>query len=185
MNKSAVFLLASLLIVSVQAQTPAPKPGPEHKKLAVFAGDWKYTGTAQTTPLGPGGKFVGTQKGRMILNGFFLECRWKDKGDFGDEKGVVTEGVELYGYDSVNKNYTVVVRESNGASSTGSMTVDGNVWRYTATRTESDGKVYQFRNLWAVSDDGKRWTLKTELSSDGTSWTLLYDIVMTKVRNAR
>ncbi len=36
----AVGLIMLLLAVSGAAQTPAPKPGPEHKKLMIWVGEW-------------------------------------------------------------------------------------------------------------------------------------------------
>jgi hypothetical protein len=185
MKTSALWLLSSLLILNVQAQTPAPKPGAEQKKLEVWAGDWKYTGTSYPTPLGKAGKFVGTQKVRMILNGFFLETRWEDKGDYEDEKGVVSQGVEIDSYDPVKKNYPVFGWENDGASSTGSMTVDGSTWKSSSTRTGSDGKTYQIRGVTTFTEDGKRATWKLELSPDGVSWIPWLEGINTKTRSGR
>ena len=185
MNKSALLLLSLLLTLNIQAQTPAPKPGPDQKKLEVWAGDWKYKGTGYATPLGKPGTFAGTQKTRMSLNRFFLESRWLDKADSGEDKGLVSQGLEIDGYDTAKKNYTISVWEGDGAFSTGSMTVSGNCWTSVSTRTGSDGKAYQTRGVTTFSEDGKRATVKMELSSDGTTWMPSYDLVMTKTRSSR
>ncbi len=185
MKTVTLLMLSSLLALSVQAQTKPAKPGPEQKKLEVLAGDWKYTGTQFATPLGAAGKFAGTYKNRMTMNGFFIEIRWKDKGDYGDDKGVVTEGVEIDWYDSATKGYGSFTYEQDGAVGTGPMTIDGNTWRGTSTRKGSDGKDYQVRTESTVSEDGKRYTYKAEISVDGTKWIPWLDMVGTKVRDGR
>ena len=45
----------------VAAQATKATPGPEHKRMAYFAGQWNYQGEAKNSPLGPGGKIAGTE----------------------------------------------------------------------------------------------------------------------------
>ena len=54
---TAVVAWTALTITSL-AQTEAPKPVPEHKKLAVFVGTWTLTGDMKPGPMGPGGKMT-------------------------------------------------------------------------------------------------------------------------------
>lgn len=178
------WLLATFLILAVQGQT-APQPGPEHQKLHVWTGEWKYEGTAHANPLGKGGPFAGVQTGRTILNGFFVELRWNDKGDFGDEKGVVGEGLDIYGYDPVAKAYTVTSFDREGARSVGTLEVEGNTWRQTSTRTGSDGKIHQGRYVMVFSKDGREISVKSELRTAEGKWVPLWDLVMKKVGEAR
>lgn len=61
MHKSAVPCLAALITllsipaVLAQEPAPAPKPGPEHEKLAYFIGTWKSEADVKPTAFGPGG----------------------------------------------------------------------------------------------------------------------------------
>lgn len=185
MKNAALLLIASLFVLKVGAQSPLPRPVAELQKLEVWTGKWKYEGTAYKTPLGDGGKFRGSQTGRMILNGSFVELRWQDKGDFGNDKGSISEGLDVYGYDSAKKTYTVVSFERDGATTTGTLTVDGNTWRQASVRTASDGKSYQNRYVMSFSDGGKRVTTKCEYSVDGVNWMPSWDGVMTKTGKAR
>jgi hypothetical protein len=41
-----------VLAVAARAQMEMPKPGPEHKKLDVFAGVWALDGDMKTSPMG-------------------------------------------------------------------------------------------------------------------------------------
>jgi hypothetical protein len=75
-----LFLLVACFATAMQAQSQAPKPDPEMKKLHVFVGHWTYEGEATPGPLGPGGKFAGEYDGQMILGGFFYQGRWTEKG---------------------------------------------------------------------------------------------------------
>jgi len=42
-----LFLLVVCFAAAMQAQAPAPKPGPEVKKWGIWAGDWTMVGTAK------------------------------------------------------------------------------------------------------------------------------------------
>ena len=64
----AVLLLSSVFAAG-QNPPPTPKPGPEQKNLGYFAGDWKTTGDLKPGPMGPGGKFTGTDHVEF--------CRWR------------------------------------------------------------------------------------------------------------
>jgi hypothetical protein len=185
MMKSVLLLLASVVMLNVHAQTGTAKPGPEHRKLQVWVGDWKYKGTVYDTPERKGGRFEGTQKARMILDGFFLQVDWRDKGDYGDNKGNVDIGMDVYGYDPIKRVYTMFGFGGGGGTTTGTLTVEGNTWTQTGSRMTADGKTNQDRYVIVFSEDGKRITVKCEYFADGTKWSPAFDLVMTKVRNAR
>jgi hypothetical protein len=57
-----VSTLIVVCAVLVLAQAPqAPKPGPEHQKVAPFIGNWTFDGEAKSGPMGKGGKVTGTE----------------------------------------------------------------------------------------------------------------------------
>ena len=72
---SSLLLLAAITPTAWMHAADQPQPGPEHKRLEVWVGEWTYEGEAKETPIGPAGKFAGKLTGRMVLNGFFLEAR--------------------------------------------------------------------------------------------------------------
>ncbi len=65
------FLSAAVVGTAIFAQTPAPKPDVEVKKLHVLVGHWTWEWEAKPGPLGSGGKATGEYDGQMILGGFF------------------------------------------------------------------------------------------------------------------
>ena len=73
---SAVVSIA-VASAAVLAQTPAPKPGPEHKRIGYFAGQWSYQGEVTASPLGPAGKVTSTETCEWFAGGFALVCRTK------------------------------------------------------------------------------------------------------------
>jgi hypothetical protein len=83
------------------AQAPKPTPGPEHKRIAYFAGQWKFEGEIKDSPLGPGGKLTSAQTCEWFAGGFQLVCRSKGNGP----KGPMT-GQSSMSYDAARKSYT-------------------------------------------------------------------------------
>src|SRR5207245_5730454 len=76
-------LIVICLVAPLRAQTSAPKPDPELKKLHVLIGHWTYEGEYKPGPLGGGSKVKGVWDARMILGGFFLHEEVNEKVDAG------------------------------------------------------------------------------------------------------
>ena len=98
-KRAVMALLLLLFTASMQAQGPAPKPGPEYKAYEVWLGDWQYEGEAKDSPIGPGGKYSGRTTVRWVLDGWFMEFRSQERGNLGD-----LEVVEFDWYDAAAKN---------------------------------------------------------------------------------
>jgi hypothetical protein len=181
MQRISILLLVLVVCfaTAMQAQAPAPKPGPEVKKLRVGGvGHWTYEGEAKPGPLGPGGKFTGEFTGQMILGGFFFQGRWTEKGPAGE-----THGLEIDGYDPVNKNFSSGFYSDDGSTFSGVLTITGNTWTY-AGRFVVGGKENQFKGTFVLTPDLASATYKTEISADGTTWTPLGESRWTKVKPA-
>jgi hypothetical protein len=172
-------LLFSLFVVcfltALQAQAPAPKPGPEHKKVGVFVGHWTFTGEYKAGPLGPGGPVTGEYTGQMILGGFFLQGHWVEKGPLGTARGF-----ETFGYDPANKNYFQSQYMDNGSIGSGVFTVNGNTWNYSG-KIVAAGKQYMWRGTFTFAVDLTGIDGKTEIS-DGNTWTPFWEVKFTKVK---
>lgn len=173
----AVFTVFLLLGSGPGRAQELPKPGPEQKKLEVWVGRWKYEGTSKQSPFGPAARFKGTQTGRMVLNGFFLETRWKDKG----ETGYIGEGIGLQGYDAAKKSYVDYGFDNEGVASPAVTTVQGNTWTSISTRPDDAGKVYNVRFIATFSADGRTVVNTAEYSADnGQTWRLWWELTMKK-----
>jgi hypothetical protein len=159
-----LFLLVFCSVTAMQAQAPAPKPGPELKKLRAVVGHWTFDGEFKSGPLGPGGKGTGEDNCRMILGGFFFQCQLTGK---------VAEGemrlLEIDGYDPVNKNFSSRFYMGDGSTFSGVLTVTGNTWTYEGKWTAA-GKEYQYKETFILSPDLTGGTDKSEISVDGKTW---------------
>ncbi|MCW5556868.1 MAG: DUF1579 family protein, partial [Verrucomicrobiae bacterium] len=164
--------------LQIQGQSQdQPQPGPEHKKLEAWVGEWSYEGGGPASPFGPAAKFQGKASVRMVLNGFFLEDRWQDTSD----NGYVTQGIVLTGYDSTKKTYTEYGFENDGLASSTVSTLEGNVCTSVGTRIDKTGKVYKTKFIRVLATDGNGFTQKAEYSSDdGKTWLLWWELTAKK-----
>jgi uncharacterized protein (DUF2147 family) len=177
-----ITLLLSLLIVcfatATQAQTTAPKPDPALQKLHVWVGHWKYEGEYKPGPLGPAGKATGEYDGKIILGGFAFRGQWTEKGPAEE-----TRGLEVYGYDPVNKNYPFSIYIDNGGIYSGAMNVSGNTYTLMG-KFLAAGKVYDAKATVISASDGMSATRKNEISADGKTWITFEEGKFTKAQPA-
>ena len=161
------FMVLSALLTQLNA-ADQPKPGPEHKKLEVFVGEWTFEGSGQATPFLPAsGNFRGILTGRIVLGGFFLEMYARDISD----NGYLLEHKVMRTYDPTKKAFVDYIFENDGTVSMNTVTVDGNTWTMTGTTKDSEGKDYRTRAVEVVSPDGRTLTGTFEYSSDdGKTW---------------
>jgi hypothetical protein len=172
------FLLFICFATAAQAQTPAPKPDPAIKKLHVFVGHWTYEGENKLGPFGPGGKFTGEYTGQMTLGGFFLQGRWTEKGPGGE-----TRGLEIDGYDLVNKNFSSEAYMDEGSRFSGVLTVSQNTYTW-AGKFILAGKQYLFKQTFILAADLTSATDKDEISVDGKTWAPSREAKWTKTKPA-
>ena len=173
-----LFLSVFCFTTAMQAQAPAPKPDPEVKKLHADVGHWTYEGEAKPGPGCPGGKFTGEFDGQMILGGFFFQGRWTEKGPAGE-----TRGLEIDGYDPVNRNFSSEMYFEGGGRFSGVLTITGNTWTY-AGKLVTAGKQYQYKTSFVASPDLASGTYKDEISPDGKTWIPCGESKWTKAKPA-
>jgi hypothetical protein len=148
--------------VTVAAQATKATPGPEHKRMAYFAGQWKYEGEAKESPLGPGGKLTGSETCEWFAGSFALVCRSKGTGP----KGPGT-GQSVMSYDPARKAYTFFAISSHGDNIfvrgqvqdkvwtwSDEVTIEGKKMKIVATVTEETPTSYSFK-LEAGADGGQ------------------------------
>jgi hypothetical protein len=178
MRALIALIVAACFNVSALAQQPtqSPKPDPELKKLAVYVGQWRYEGESKPGPLGPAGKVAGEAISEMILRGFFLDWRWKEQAN-----GAETRGLEILGYDPINKNYSSTAYVDDGSSSAGAYVFEGNTSNYSGRLTIGE-KQYLFRYTETFAADLMSFVQRAEVSVDGKTWMPLSEIRYTKVK---
>jgi hypothetical protein len=167
-------ILAVALSTFIAAQPPTPKPGPEHKRLEVFAGTWKLDATMHPSPMGPGGKITGTETCRMFEGGYHVICDSSGTGAMGPMKGhaVMTwdRNAKTYRYFSINNM-------PDGDQATGS--VSGNTWTWNGKTELGGGKSINSR-FTLVETSPTVHTMKWEMSEDGKTWKVVMDGKSTK-----
>jgi hypothetical protein len=101
-------VLASAVVSKVQTSTV--QSGPEYKILDAWTGDWIIQEEAKDTPAEPAYRVDWTLKGQRILGGFFLEVHHRL-----EFLGTVQNGLEVTGYDPIEKTCTTHVYYDNGS----------------------------------------------------------------------
>lgn len=174
----AVCFVVLVLAVVAWAQTPAPKPGPEQKKLEMWVGKCTYEGEAKVTPLGPAGKYSGMATVRPVLGGFFVEWRGEEKGLSG-----TSQWFEIDGYDALNKKFMWNSFSSDGSFQAVTYTIEGNTVNYSGTQFQGE-KQYKFRGSCVFAPDLMSWVTKQEVSVDGKTWMPWREDKTTKTKSS-
>jgi len=166
-----IFALFGGLLVA-QAP-PMPKSGPEHQRLRYFVGEWKNEGTMKASPMGPGGKFTGTDHNSM-LGDFFLVLRSEGNGPMG-----ATKGIAMMGYDPKEKGYTYDGFDSMGEHDIAKGSISGPTWTWLSPEQEMGGKKIKGRFI-LKEVSATSYTYSYDMSVDGGEWTNIMEGKATK-----
>lgn len=168
MKTLQVILAAVLLSEAALAQMEQPKPGPELKKLDVFAGTWTLDGTMKPSSMGPGGSMTEDERCEWMEGGFYLVCHSDYKGTMGS--GV---GLSVLGYSPEEKAYTYREFNSFGEFEDSRGHVDGDTWTWTSDEKMGDVSMHGRFTMKIASD--KAYSFSFEMSQDGTKWMDVMD----------
>jgi hypothetical protein len=170
-------LLALTCAGAVLGQAPSgpPKPGPEHQKLAYFAGKWASEGEMKPSPFGPGGKFTFTETCEWLPGGFALACHSEGKM----QEGIV-KGLSVMGYDPGEKTYVYFETNSLGENVFSRGRVEGDTWTWT-NESKMNGKPVRARfTLKQVSADSAAY--KFEMSTGDEPLKLVMEGKQTRTK---
>jgi len=165
----ALFICLTLLpgfAVLVRAQTELPKPAPELRKLDYFAGTWRAQGEVKPGPMGPGGKFTGTNKVRCMDGGFFLVTH----SEFNGAMGQGTETAYM-GYDSNDKMYTYYSFNTLGEADHAKGKLEGDTWTWLSETRMGPQTIKGRLTLKMLS--ATAYSFKFETSTNGNTWNTL------------
>jgi hypothetical protein len=167
MRKFAALPIAALLIclgvtiIGAQESGAPPKPGPEHAKLAYFAGKWIAEGEMKPSFYGPGGKFTSTETCEWFSGNFALVCNSE-----GQMFGSTVKGLSVLSYDPGEKTYVYFETNSMGENTFSRGTVDGDIWTWTG-ENKMDGKTIHSRfTLKRLSDDSYSYKFEAAAGSE-------------------
>lgn len=174
----AVAIALGAAVVAAQATKPTkPTPGPEQKRIAYFAGQWKFEGEAKDSPLGPGGKISATETCEWFAGGFQLVCRSKGTGP----KGPGT-GMSVTSYDPTRKAYTFYALSSHGDNIFVRGQVQDKVWTWTDEAAIEGKKVKIVATV--VEETPTSYSFKLEASVEGGPMMVIEQGKSTKVGKA-
>jgi len=182
-TKRPLFLAVAIALVwrfaglgSAQAPAGPPKPGPEHQKLAYFAGTWTSEADMKPSAFGPGGKFTFTQTCEWFDGNFALVCHSDGKTQASSFKGL-----SIFGWDPAAKTYTYYESNTAGQSVFSRGTVEGDTWIWNNEGSKVNGKPVLVRfTLKQVSSDLA--TYKFEMGASGDDMNLMMDGKQTRVK---
>ncbi len=168
-----LFLVALPLLLAQNPPAP-PKPAPEMERVKYFLGNWSLSGTMQPGPMGPGGKFTGTEHNELGLGGFFMVGH----STF-NATGMSGTGVSYFGYDANKKVYTYDEYSSMGEAEHSTGNVNDKTWVWT---NENDMGGQKFTGRFTlVQASATSYNIKYEYSTDGgKTWKLLMEGTGTK-----
>lgn len=171
-------VFASILFAAAALAQMAPTPGPELKKLDYFVGTWTAEGTISPGPWGAGGKFTSTGSDEWSMGNFFLvgHSDYKMPAELGGDG----KGMRLMGYDAEHGVYTYDAYNSQGRRELAQGTLSSDTWTWKSSQTYNGQDIQQRSTIKMVSPTS--YTLKYEVSIDGTNWMPFMDLKATKAK---
>ena len=164
------------IAAAAAAQAPqAPKPGPEHQRLAYFVGKWTADGDMKASPMGPGGKMTSTATCEWFDGRFAVICHTEGKSSMGSSKSM-----GIISYSPEEKVYTYYEVDSSGMTmaSVPRGTVQGNTWTYTDESTMGGKKMKSRVTLKELSPT--TYTFMMEMQGPDGKWTPVVESKNTK-----
>ena len=169
MKRRGMTLAAAVMFAAAaMAQTGAPKPGPELKKLDVFVGMWTLDGKLKPGMMGAGGTMTENEKCEWMEGGFYLVCHSDYKSTMGN--GV---GLSVMGYSPDDRAYTYREFNSSGEFDDSKGTVDGDTWTWTSD-SKMAGTTTKGRFTIQVTSAAS-YTFVFDMSQDGTKWSTVME----------
>jgi hypothetical protein len=176
MNRKAIFV-ATIVLFSFSAWAQmGEKPGPEVKKLDYFVGSWTTDATIAPGPWGAGGKFTSTDTTEWMEGSFFVVTHSNFK--MPPELGGDGKEMSVMGYDTQQNMYLSEGFNSQGNHESSKGTVSGDTWTWTSEANYGGQDIKQKMTIKVLSPTS--FTLKFEVSTDGTTWTTFMEGKATK-----
>ena len=148
----------------------APKPGPEHERLAYWVGNWTSEAEIKDNPMMPAGKITSSERCEWFEGKFAVVCLSEAQGPIGPVKGIgiMSYSPELkvhtyYGTDSSGMTMTTIPRGK----------VEGNTWVYN-DESMMGGKMVKSRYTIMITSDTS-YDFKWELQGLDGQWSTVME----------
>jgi hypothetical protein len=166
---------------ALAADAPAaPKPTPDHEKLAYFVGKWTMEGDMKESPAGPGGKLTGKDNCEWFEGKFAVVCNSTGTSPMGP-----TKGLGILGYSAEEKAYTYYGVDNSGQVQTTVPrgTKDGDTWTYT-DESKMGGKMIKSRYI-VKEESPSAYTFKWEIQGEDGKWATIVEGKETKAATSK
>jgi len=167
---AVVGLTAIGIILAAEAPPVAPKPGPEHAKLAFFVGKWTGEADMKATPFGPAGKITSNDDCQWFEGKFAVVCHQGGKSPMGP-----TKGLGIMSYSPEERVYTYYGVDNTGMVSTtvAKGTLTGDTWVYTDEFKMGLRTIKSRYTIKMVPPDAYHFTW--EMMGEDGKWTTVVD----------
>lgn len=153
------------------SESPIPTPGPEHRRLEIFVGEWRTEGKVLATESSPAVPFTALDTYEWLPGGFFLlhhvDARMGD---------MEVKTLEVIGYDAEGQTYTTRSYDNHGSSSAYQGILSDRAWTIFGDSERFHGE---------FSEDGNTLVGRWEQCRDGSAWTPWMDIRLTRVQGTK
>jgi len=169
-------ILAPLVLATSALLAQAPRPTPEHQRLAFWVGHWKGEWVARENPFGfPLGTYPFTMRAEFFPGNFHVLCRyeWAASGPMG-----AYSDLDILGYDPDRGRQVLFVLDSFGTTNAAYGTLKDRVWSY-KVETLLQGKPIWHR-FTATEASPRLCTMQSEYSWDGQNWIAFGEGRMTR-----
>ena len=158
------------------AEAPSkPTPGPEHKRLGFFVGNWKGDVEVKPNPMMPSGKYKSTDVCKWFEGGFAVVCHSEGNGPMGP-----TKGLGIMGYSADEKVYTYYGTDSSGMTmlTVPRGTIDGKTWTYNE-ESMMGGK--PFKSRYTIHElSPTSYSFQWEMQGEDGKWVTVMEGKQTK-----
>ena len=148
-------------------------PGPQHKRLSAFVGNWRTEGHTIATAEVPAIPILSSDIYEWVPGNFFVVHRWD--GTVGE---VEAAGIEIIGYDAAAGEYRTHFFDGDGNSGSEALTVRDRRWTWLGRQVMG---AEWHRCTSVESEDGDAMTARHERSSDGKTWTPWMDVTLRRI----
>jgi hypothetical protein len=178
----SICLLGGMVLVMAAAATAAaqqpapPQPGPEHKKLEYFVGDWKSEGELKANPFMPAGKYSSEDDCEWFEGGFAVIC----KADGKSPTGSPTKSIGIIGYSNEEKAYTYYGVDNSGMvpATVAKGSIQGDVWTF-SDEAKFGGQLIKSRYTMTITGP-KSYNFKWEVQGPDGNWNAVMQGTTTK-----
>jgi hypothetical protein len=149
------------------SESSLPTPGPEHRRLEIFVGEWRTEGEILASEDSPAVPFTALDTYEWFPGGFFLVHHVDAR--MGDTE---VKALEVIGYNAAGETYTTRSYDNHGGSSAYQGILSDRSWTIFGDSERFHGE---------FSADGRTLTGRWEQCREGSTWTPWMDIRLIKV----